>query len=46
MTVPEETLNVVGQSVPRRDGLGHVKGQTIYVDDINIPGTLHPQDGA
>jgi CO/xanthine dehydrogenase Mo-binding subunit len=41
MTIPEETLNVVGQSVPRRDGLGHVKGQTIYVDDINIPGTLH-----
>jgi CO/xanthine dehydrogenase Mo-binding subunit len=35
------TLNVVGQSVPRRDGLGHVTGKTVYVDDIHFPGMLH-----
>jgi CO/xanthine dehydrogenase Mo-binding subunit len=36
-----ETLNVVGQSLLRRDGLGHVTGKTIYVDDIRFPGMLH-----
>ena len=36
-----ETLNVVGQSVPRRDGMGHVTGKTVYVDDIHFPGMLH-----
>jgi CO/xanthine dehydrogenase Mo-binding subunit len=36
-----ETLNVVGQSVLRRDGMGHVTGKTIYVDDIRFPGMLH-----
>ena len=36
-----ETLQVVGQSVPRRDGMGHVMGKTIYVDDLNFPGMLH-----
>jgi CO/xanthine dehydrogenase Mo-binding subunit len=36
-----ETLNVVGQSLLRRDGLGHVTGRTIYVDDIRFPGMLH-----
>ena len=35
----EEKLNVVGQSIPRRDGHGHVTGQTIYVDGgANIVG--------
>ena len=24
----DQTLNVVGQSIPRRDGLGHVTGKT------------------
>jgi CO/xanthine dehydrogenase Mo-binding subunit len=37
----EKTLNVVGQSVPRRDGMGHVTGKTVYVDDINFPDMLH-----
>ena len=32
--VAETPLNVVGTSVPRRDGLGHVTGKTIYVDEI------------
>jgi xanthine dehydrogenase molybdopterin-binding subunit B len=34
-------LNVVGQSVSRRDGLGHVTGQTVYIDDLHFPGMLH-----
>jgi CO/xanthine dehydrogenase Mo-binding subunit len=41
MTVSEEHLNVVGQSVLRRDGLGHVKGKTVFVDDLTFPGMLH-----
>jgi CO/xanthine dehydrogenase Mo-binding subunit len=36
-----ETLNVVGQPVLRRDGLGHVTGKTVYVDDITFPDMLH-----
>ncbi|HOA24124.1 MAG: molybdopterin cofactor-binding domain-containing protein [Aggregatilineales bacterium] len=39
--VAETPLNVVGTSVPRRDGLGHVTGKTIYVDDIKFPDMLH-----
>lgn len=34
-------LNVVGQPVPRRDGLAHVTGKTVYVDDITFPDMLH-----
>jgi CO/xanthine dehydrogenase Mo-binding subunit len=37
----EKTLNVVGQSVYRRDGLGHVTGKTVYVDDMRFPNMLH-----
>lgn len=37
----EDTLKVVGQSVPRRDGLGHVTGKTVYVGDIKFPDLLH-----
>jgi CO/xanthine dehydrogenase Mo-binding subunit len=36
-----ENLNVVGKSVPRRDGMGHVTGTTQYVDDISFPNMLH-----
>jgi hypothetical protein len=32
----QETFNVVGQSVPRRDGLGHVTGKTLR-DDLRFP---------
>src|SRR4030067_1376290 len=35
-TMLEETLKVVGQSVPRRDGMGHVTGKTTYIDDIQF----------
>jgi len=37
----KETLKVVGQSVPRRDGMGHVTGKTIYIDDIQFRDMLH-----
>lgn len=35
-----ETLNVVGKSKLRRDGLGHVTGKTIYVNDMSFPDML------
>jgi CO/xanthine dehydrogenase Mo-binding subunit len=41
LTMREETLNVVGQPVLRRDGMGHVTGKTVYVDDINFPDMLY-----
>src|SRR5574341_1518647 len=41
LTMREETLNVVGQPVLRRDGMGHVLGKTTYVDDITYPDMLH-----
>ena len=34
-------LNVVGQSVDRSDGVGHVTGRTVYTADHFFPGTLH-----
>ncbi len=37
----EQTYNVVGQSVKRRDGLGHVTGKTVYIDDITFNDMLH-----
>ena len=39
--VAGKEFNVVGQSVARRDGLGHVTGKTVYVDDLHFPGMLH-----
>lgn len=33
-------LGIVGQSVRRRDGIGHVTGQTQYVDDVFYPNML------
>jgi len=33
-------MNVVGQRVTRYDGLAHVSGETRFVDDVVIPGTL------
>ena len=32
---------VVGKRVPRYDGISHVTGRTVYVDDRSIPGMLH-----
>jgi CO/xanthine dehydrogenase Mo-binding subunit len=34
-------LHVVGQSVPRADGIGHVTGRTQYAADRSFPGMLH-----
>jgi CO/xanthine dehydrogenase Mo-binding subunit len=36
-----DTLKVVGQSLPRTDGLGHVTGRTVYTTDRTFPGLLH-----
>ena len=33
--------NFVGKSVTRYDGIGHVTGRTVYVDDIEYPGMLY-----
>jgi CO/xanthine dehydrogenase Mo-binding subunit len=35
------TLHVVGDSVPRSDGVGHVTGRTQYTTDHSFPGMLH-----
>ncbi len=37
----EKKYNVVGHSVPRRDGMGHVTGKTVFVDDLKFPDMLH-----
>ena len=41
MSGSDEKLNVVGQSVLRRDGMGHVTGKTVYVDDIHFNDMLY-----
>jgi CO/xanthine dehydrogenase Mo-binding subunit len=33
-------MKVVGARIPRYDGVAHVTGRTVYVDDVRIPGTL------
>ena len=37
----EQPLNVVGKSVARRDGMGHVTGKTVFVNDISFPDMLY-----
>ena len=37
----EHNLNVVGKSVARRDGMGHVTGKTVFVNDISFPDMLY-----
>jgi len=34
-------LHVVGQSLERNDGVGHVTGRTIFTSDRSFPGMLH-----
>ncbi len=34
------TMKVVGQRVKRYDGMAHVTGETRFVDDVIVPGTL------
>ncbi len=36
-----EPLNVVGHSVDRSDGVGHVTGRTVFTADRTFPGMLH-----
>jgi CO/xanthine dehydrogenase Mo-binding subunit len=38
---PVTPLNVVGRSLERNDGLGHVTGRDIYTADRTFPGMLH-----
>jgi CO/xanthine dehydrogenase Mo-binding subunit len=33
-------MKVVGARIPRYDGIAHVTGRTMYVDDVRIPRTL------
>ena len=33
-------MKAVGARLPRYDGVAHVTGRTMYVDDIRVPGTL------
>jgi CO/xanthine dehydrogenase Mo-binding subunit len=35
------TRTLIGFSVPRREALGKVMGQSHYVDDLKLPGMLH-----
>ena len=37
----EQSLHVVGKSVARRDGMGHVTGKTVFVNDISFPDMLY-----
>jgi CO/xanthine dehydrogenase Mo-binding subunit len=33
-------MKAVGARVPRYDGVAHVTGRTVFVDDVRVPGTL------
>ena len=33
-------VKAVGARLPRYDGIEHVTGRTIFVDDVRVPGTL------
>ena len=33
-------MKAVGARLPRYDGVAHVTGRTMYVDDVRVPGTL------
>jgi CO/xanthine dehydrogenase Mo-binding subunit len=33
-------MKAVGARIPRYDGVAHVTGRTVYVDDVRVPGTL------
>ena len=34
-------MAAVGNSVPRKDGIGKATGHAVYADDIVMPGMLH-----
>ena len=33
-------MKAVGAKLPRYDGIAHVTGRSVYVDDVQLPGTL------
>src|SRR6266403_1904500 len=39
--VDQKSLREVGVSIPRRDAISHVTGQTVYFEDNTFPGMLH-----
>src|SRR5687767_6637155 len=41
ITVPEQTLRSVGQSVPRLEGHAKVTGTVEYIHHLRLPGMLH-----
>ena len=38
-------MKAVGARLPRYDGIAHVTGRTVYVDDVRVPGTLGIKTG-
>jgi CO/xanthine dehydrogenase Mo-binding subunit len=34
-------MNLIGKSIPRKEGRKKVTGQALYVDDLSFPGMLH-----
>ena len=34
-------MKAVGARLPRYDGVAHVTGRTVFVDDVRVPGTLY-----
>src|SRR5437588_12439366 len=34
-------MPVVGESVPRKDGIGKATGKALYADDITFPGMIY-----
>jgi CO/xanthine dehydrogenase Mo-binding subunit len=41
MTAAAKPFQVIGRSHERRDGVGHVTGTTVYVDDVSFPRMCH-----
>ena len=39
-------MNLVGKSIPRKEGRRKVTGQALYVDDLSFDGMLHGVDSA
>src|SRR5205807_2596251 len=34
------SMKAVGAKLPRYDGIAHITGRSVYVDDVRVPGTL------
>ncbi|MGH9958905.1 MAG: xanthine dehydrogenase family protein molybdopterin-binding subunit, partial [Pyrinomonadaceae bacterium] len=38
---PRDNTNLIGKSIPRKEGRKKVTGEALYVDDLSFPGMLH-----